>query len=138
MAAMAAASATQAATRIPRSMAVTKALCAVRASSVPSGPPTRRLRMSAAAIEPVAVCAALPGTCAVASALASRDRYAAAERLPMIAMPRAPPTSLMVSLTALPAPAWWPGTVAMMVVLAGAITSPMPAPMIATARASAG
>ena len=44
----------------------------------------------------------------------------------------------MVSLTALPAPAWWAGTVVMIVVLAGAITSPMPAPMMATAMASAG
>src|SRR5260370_42283613 len=53
-------------------------------------------------------------------------------------MPRAPPTARMVSLMALPAPAWRAGTVVMMVVLAGAITSPMPAPMIATARASGG
>ena len=94
--------------------------------------------MPAAAIEPAATCAAEPGTCAVASALASRDRYAAVERLPMIAMPRAPQASPIVSFTALPTPTWRPGTVAMMVVLAGAITSPMPAPMIATARASAG
>jgi hypothetical protein len=43
-----------------------------------------------------------------------------------------------VSLIALPAPAWCAGTVVMMAVLAGAITSPMPAPMIATARAMDG
>ena len=55
-----------------------------------------------------------------------------------MATPRAPPTSRMVSLMALPAPAWRAGTVVMMMVLAGAITSPMPAPMIATARASGG
>jgi len=41
-------------------------------------------------------------------------------------------------LIALPAPAWCAGTVVMMVVLAGAITRPMPAPMIATARATGG
>jgi len=48
------------------------------------------------------------------------------------------PTSRIVSLTALPALAWWAGTVVMIVELAGAITRPMPAPMIATARAKAG
>ena len=36
-----------------------------------------------------------------------------------MAMPSAPPTSRTVSLMALPAPAWWAGTVVMMVVLAG-------------------
>jgi hypothetical protein len=58
--------------------------------------------------------------------------------LPTIATPSAPPTSRIVSLMALPAPACWAGTVVMMVALAGAITSPMPAPMTATATASAG
>ena len=53
-------------------------------------------------------------------------------------MPSAPPTSRIVSLMALPAPAWCAGTVVMMVVLAGAITRPMPVPMMATATASGG
>src|SRR6185437_7742490 len=42
----------------------------------------------------------------------------------------------MVSLTALATPARADGTLPMMVVLAGAITRPMPAPMTATKRAS--
>ena len=54
---------------------------------------------------------------------------------PTTATPREPPTSRMVSLIALPAPAWEAGTDAMIVVLAGAMTRPIPAPMITMATA---
>ncbi len=135
---MAETSATPAATRTPVAMELTKALCAPATSALPCGPPRCRPMTSAAATELVAACTTGPGACAAASVLPSRDRYTAAERLPTIATPRAPPTSLMVSLMALPAPAWCAGTVVMMVVLAGAMTRPMPAPMIAMAMAIGG
>ena len=74
--------------------------------------------MSAAATELVAMCTRCPGACAVASTPPSLEEYTAADRLPTIATPSAPPTSLIVSLIALPAPAWCAGTVVMMTVLA--------------------
>ncbi len=93
---------------------------------------------SAAAMELLARSVTRCGRRAGGSVLPSRDRDRAADRLPTMAMPRAPPTSRIVSLTALPAPAWCAGTVVMMVGLAGAMTRPMPAPMMATATASGG
>ena len=86
-----------------------------------------RATMSAAATEPVATRLTACGTCAAVSAVPSFELPQAA-RLPTMAMPSAPPTSRIVSLIALPAPAWCAGAVVMMVVLAGAMAGPCPRP----------
>ena len=56
--------------------------------------------------------------------------------LPRTAMPRAPPTSRVVSLTAEPTPALAGGTALMMLPVAGAAVRLMPAPNRTRARAS--
>src|ERR1700759_2831418 len=126
----AAITATAAAARMPAAIAVTWPGGAGATGGGPEAPPTRAPTALAAATEPVATLVTAAGTWAACSAVLRGERYTAAGRLPTMATPGAPPTSRIVSLMALPAPAWWAGSGVMMVWLAGAMSRPMPAPMI--------
>ena len=123
----AAATAMLPATVKPVVMAVVKLSWATLSTCGPSGPACAAVA-SAAAIDERAALRTGAGR-----PLAVRPwRNEEATMLPMIAMPRLAPSSWTVSLIALPAPACSGGSTDMIDSPAGAMTRPMPAPMIAT------
>ena len=102
-----------------------KAISARSANSWPAVPISAAIRLTA----PTDSSAAVRASAGRPRSSRSRfERYAVLAMLPSTAMPRAPPSSLVVSLTAEPTPALAWGTALMMLPVAGALVMPMPAP----------
>ena len=110
-------------------MPVTKAWRAVVWMTLPTGPPIRWATASAAPSWLFIASAIGFGTGRDCFAIASPifEPYVDASTLPMMAIPSAPPTWRVVSLTAEPTPAFDRGNDPMIDSVAGAIVQPMPA-----------
>ncbi len=106
-------------------IASTNACRAVVSRNVPASPPICAATADAPASESRTAFAAASGSPATGPAIAAP--YEPANRLPSTAMPSAPPTSRVVSLTADPTPNWSGGSEPMIASVAGVMARPMPA-----------